>query len=397
MKLLYIVQYFCFPDQTGGTRPYDLAISFVKQGIDVTILTSDVSGNANKKWSLIKQDGLTIYRLNCPYDNEMGFFRRIVAFFKFFTQASIKQFSLDYDIILASSTPLTIGIPALVAKWFRNKPFIFEVRDVWPGVPIAMGYFKNSLVQKILYSLERIIYKKSSAIVPLSKGMDDNIKKRYPNEKTFVIPNISELNRFASIDKKTIDIDFPVGKKILLYAGTFGNVNGLSYVNQLARETFGLDPDLWYYLVGKGKEKDTVIREAIELDVLNKNVFVFDPVKKNDLPYLYHKCTVGSSFVIDISALWDNSANKFFDTLAAQRPIVINHNGWQADIIKEKNLGYVLPPHITPSVAKDFVAYMNDKELLRIQCENGYKLAQEEYSLEVAVDRYMKIFNNVLN
>ena len=58
-------------------------------------------------------------------------------------------------------------------------------------------------------------------------------------------------------------------------------------------------------------------KEAKELGVLNKNVFIFDPVKKNDLPYLYRNCTVGSSYVIDLCALWDNSANKFFDTLAA--------------------------------------------------------------------------------
>ena len=86
MRLLYIVQYFNFPDQTGSTRPYDLASSFVKQGIDVTILTSDESGEAKQKWTLIERDGLKVFRLNCPYDNKMSFIKRMSAFFKFFTQ-----------------------------------------------------------------------------------------------------------------------------------------------------------------------------------------------------------------------------------------------------------------------------------------------------------------------
>lgn len=395
MKILYIVQYFNFPDQTGSTRPYDLATAFTKHGYDVTVLTSDESGNAKQKWTLTERDGLKVYRLDCPYDNKMGFVKRILAFCKYFTHASIKQFSLDYDVMLASSTPLTNGVPALVAKIFKRKPYVFEVRDVWPGVPIAMGYFKNKMIQKLLYAFEYRIYKNASVIVPLSIGMDDNIKQRYPNKKSVVIPNISELNRFAHADK-TVDIDFPEGKKIVLYAGTFGNVNGLGYVNKLAKETLALDPDLRYYLIGKGKEKEENIKEAESLGVLNKNVFYFDPVKKDDLPYLYNNCTVGSSFVIDIPALWDNSANKFFDTLAARKPIVINHKGWQADTIENKSIGYVLPPVVNQEVARRFVAYMNDIDLLKQQGENGYQLAVKEYSLEVAVERYMKIFNSVL-
>lgn len=394
MRLLYIVQYFNFPDQTGSTRPYDLAAAFSRNGFDVTVLTSDESGNAKQKWTLIERDGLKVYRLDCPYDNKMGFFRRIGAFCKFFVQTSIKQASFDYDVMLASSTPLTNGIPALVAKRFRKKPFVFEVRDVWPGVPIAMGYFKNSLAQKFLYAFEKRIYKRASAIVPLSTGMDENIKKRYPNNKTVVIPNISELKRFANAEK-TVDIDFSEGKKIVLYAGTFGNVNGLGYVNRLAKETLSLDPDLWYYLIGKGKEKEDNMKEAEQLGVLNKNVFFFDPVKKEDLPYLYKNCTVGSSFVIDVPALWDNSANKFFDTLAAKKPIVINHKGWQADTIENENIGYVLPPVVTQEVARDFVAYMNNADLLKKQGENGYQQAAKEYSLEVAVERYISIFNSI--
>lgn len=394
MKLLYIVQYFRFPDETGGTRPYDLASSFAKKGVDVTVLTSDTDGNAKDKWTLIERDGIKVYRVNCPYSNNMGTIQRIISFCKFFTQASVKQFSFDYDLMLASSTPLTNGIPALVANTFRNKPYVFEVRDVWPGVPIAMGYFKNKLIRKILYAFEKRIYKKSSAIVPLSIGMDTNIKKRYPNDKSVIIPNISEINRFTET-KKTVDIDFPADKKIVLYAGTFGNVNGIAYVINLAEKTLNIDPSVCFYLIGEGKEKNDILKLAENKEVLNKNVFIFDSVRKNDLPYLYSKCTIGSSFVIDIPALWDNSANKFFDTLAAQKPMLINHEGWQADLIREKNIGYVLPPIVDFSAAEKFVEYINDIELLKNQGKNAFQLAKDQFSLEVAVDKYMKIFESI--
>lgn len=396
MKLLYIDQYFCFPDAADGVRSYDLATSFIKEGVDVTILTSDQSGNSAKGWSYEEREGLKVYKLNCPYNNKMSFWQRIWAFCKFFVQASFKSLSIDFDVMLSSSTPLTNGVPALTVKYLKRKPYVFEVRDVWPGVPIAMGYFKNKLVQKMLYAFEYKVYKKASAIVPLSIGMDANIRKRFPTDKTVVIPNLSVLGRFENI-KKTVDIDFPADKTIVLYAGTFGNVNGLSYVLDVANETIKLDENLWFYLIGKGKEKDEIKTKAERMGLLNKNVFIFDPVKKNDLPYVYSNCTIGSSYVIDLPALWDNSANKFFDTLAARKPMLINHEGWQADTIRQYNCGFVLPPSIDEDSIKKFVAWSQNKSLLKEQGENAYQLAKREFSLEVATERYIKIFNKIEN
>lgn len=396
MKLLYITQGFGFPEKTGGTRKYDLATSFVKRGVDVTVITGYTGTPEEPKWKEFEREGIKFYMLNCPYSNFMGFKQRMKSFVYFMRNATKKALETDCDIVLATSTPLSIGYPALVMHRKKHKPYVFEVRDVWPGVPIAMGYFKNPLVQKALYWFEKRIYKKASAIVPLSTGMDANIKRRYPNDKSVVIPNISEINRFADI-KKEVDIEVPAGKKVLLYAGTFGNVNGVGYIIEMAAHTLKYNPDVWFYLIGKGKEKEQNIKQAETLGVLNKNVFIFEPVKKNDLPYLYSIATVGSSFVIDIPALWDNSANKFFDTLAAHRPMVINHEGWQADAIRKYNCGYVLPPEVTDGAAKAFVDYMTNEELLKEQGENAYKLGKEQYSLEVAVDKYMSIFDRIVS
>ena len=394
MHLLFITQYFGFPEKAGGTRKYDLATSFVKKGIDVTVITSYDGKPGDPMWKEYEREGIKFNELNCPYSNYMDTKGRMKAFIHFMRNSTKKALTIDCDVVLATSTPLSIGYPALRVHSKKHKPYVFEVRDVWPGVPIAMGYFKNKLVQKVLYAFEKRIYKKAAAIVPLSTGMDENIKRRYPNDKSVVIPNISEINRFADI-KKEIDIVVPEGKKVLLYAGTFGNVNGVGYIIDMAAHTLKYNPNVWYYLVGKGKEKDDNIKQAEALGVLNKNVFIFDPVRKSDLPYLYSIATAGSSFVIDIPALWDNSANKFFDTLAAHRPMVINHEGWQADAIRKYNCGYVLPPQVNDEAAKAFVDYMTNDALLKEQGENAFKLGKEQYSLEVAVDKYMRIFEKI--
>lgn len=399
MKLVYIHQYFKFPSASGGTRSYDLAKSFVARGVDVTIITSNAAmggddENKGKKWTLVEKENLKIWVLDCKYSKYGSSMSRILTDLKFSFYASIKLLKIKTDVVLATSTPLTIAIPALWRKMIKKTPFVFEVRDVWPGVPIAMGVFKNAFLQKLLYAFEKHIYRKAAVIVPLSTGMDENIKKRYPNDKSVVIPNISEINRFVDI-KKEVDIEVPEGKKVILYAGTLGKVNGVGYIVEMATQTIKYNPNVWYYLVGAGKEKECIISQAKELGVLNKNVFFFNPVKKNDLPYLYSISTVGSSFVIDIPALWDNSANKFFDTLAAQRPMVINHEGWQADAIREFNCGYVLPPKVSEEAAKAFVDYMTNDTLLKEQGENAFALAKEKYSLEVATEKYMGILDSI--
>ena len=396
MRLLYIHQYFRFPEQSGGTRSYDLATSFVKKGLQVTVISGiTTSSTEKKKWNVLEREGIKFYFLNCPYDNKMSFLRRMASFFYFMWNATIKALQINCDCVLATSTPLTVAVPALARKWFRKTPFVFEVRDVWPEVPVRMGIIKNMIATKLLYRFEKLVYKNANAIVPLSIGMDKNIKSRYPNNKSIVIPNISEISRFSNVTE-TVPISVPIqNKKIVLYAGTISIVNGIKYVVDLACETLNVDPNIVYFIFGKGRNKEDVQKYAKEKGVWNVNFFIFNPVKKNDLPYLYSIATVGSSFVIDNPVLWDNSANKFFDTLAASKPILINYKGWQAEVIKNKNVGYVLPANVTVDVAKEFVEYISNAKLLEVQRTNALNIAKEEYSLEVAVEKYMRIFSKI--
>lgn len=141
--------------------------------------------------------------------------------------------------------------------------------------------------------------------------------------------------------------------------------------------------------------KESVMQQAKDAGVLNKNVFILDSISKNELAAWYSAVSMGSSFVTDIKELWANSANKFFDTLASAKPVLINHEGWQAETIRERNIGYVLPTKVTDESAKYFVEYTQDTELHNEQCRNSLEVAKEKYSLEVAVRRYESIFERV--
>ena len=402
MKLIYLHQYFKFPDETGGTRSYDLATSFVKKGIEVVVVTatSDINHKSKKKWKVLERDGLLVNYIYLPYGNHLSYFQRSFVFFKFLWFSTFRLLKLKGDFVLATSTPLTIGIPALFKKWFGKTPYIFEVRDVWPEAVIAIGAIRNKMMQKLLYLLERVVYKNASAVVPLSTDMQKSIVNRYPqftDKSSVVIENISEINRFQNIEDK-IDLENITGFKprfSVLYAGTFGKVNGIDRVIDLAQKTLLIDNRLIYILIGAGAEKENVIQLAKDTGVYGKNVFILDSISKNELPKWYNTVSMGSSFVIDIKELWANSANKFFDTLAASKPILINHGGWQAEIIRKFNIGFVLPPLISNEDAGRFVEYTQNVNIIQEQQVNALSIAKERYSLERAVEKYMDVFDKI--
>ena len=404
MKIIYLHQYFKFPNESGGTRSFDLATGFLDSGHHVEMLTStsNIEYKKKKRWTKINKNGLVVHYVYLPYANEMSYIRRSIVFFKFLWLSTFKLLSLKGDLVLTTSTPLTVGIPALIKKWFHKTPFIFEIRDVWPEVVIAIGAVKNKIIQRLLYFLENLIYKNASAIVPLSIDMKNSITSRYPNLASIpiqVIENISEIDRFQnSVNTNNSVLKEKIGfcpRFTILYAGTFGRVNGLDYVVNLASKLIDLDPSIVFVMLGDGSEKEAVLQKAVDKNLLNKNIYILDSVAKKDLSQLYYECDMGSSFVIPIKELWANSANKFFDTLAAGKPILINHDGWQKELIEMENIGYVLPTVIDHNAAKKFELYTKDEALISEQKNNGLNIAKANFSKDVAVKKYNNLFENI--
>lgn len=404
MKLLLLHQYFMFPDEKSGTRTYDLATQFLKHGIEVEVFTttSDEKHKSKKRWKTIERDGLTVHYIYLPYSNTASYLSRAMVFLGFLWHSTFKLLAAKGDLVLATSTPLTIGIPALVKKIRHNTPFIFEVRDVWPEAVVAIGALRNKVLIKLLYALESRIYKNASAIIPLSDDMCASIVSRYPSLKDKpikVIENIAVIDRFQNgYNPQHSVLTDTIGYQprfTVLYAGTFGRVNGIEYVVRLAEMTLALDPTLVFVLIGDGAMKKDVEKEAREKGLLGKNMFLLNSRSKSDLPQLYYEASMGSSFVIDIPELGANSANKFFDTLAAARPVLINHKGWQENIITTKNIGYVLPAQLDKEDAEKFVAYTQNKSLQDEQQANALKQAKEAYSLDKAVSDYMEVISKL--
>ena len=198
MKLIYLHQYYNSLSEPGPHRSAYLASSLSKAGWDVQVITS---GKAQIKRTEIKNNP-NVHYLPVRYNQKMNYFRRSIAFVYFMILGTFKVISLGKsDILYASSTPLSVGVMAVLMKYIRGQKYVFEVRDVWPEAVIAIGAVKSKIMQKWLYFQERIIYKNADYIVPLSTDMQKSIVERFPkftNKTNVVIENISEVDRFQS-------------------------------------------------------------------------------------------------------------------------------------------------------------------------------------------------------
>ena len=147
---------------SGGTRSYEMARRLVSMGHEVTLVTSWRNPSHNSDWFVTYESGIKVFWLPIPYSNKMGYLRRLYSFFRFAFEASFKACSIDSDIVFATSTPLTIAIPAVLASRFRGIPMVFEVRDLWPEMPIAIKALTNPLLISLARKLEFWAYRNSS-------------------------------------------------------------------------------------------------------------------------------------------------------------------------------------------------------------------------------------------
>jgi len=390
MHILYIHQYFATPAVVGGGRSYEFARRWVKQGHKVTMLTStcmlterelaNATGWLAKKFTV---EGVSIIAACVTYKQYMGFLRRVRAFLSFIIVSSLLiLFIKKVDVIYATSTPLTVGMPALVAKWVRRIPFVFEVRDHWPEALIEMGIIKNRILAGILLRFEKTIYKYCSAIVALSPSQAESVRRVLTEDrKVIVVPNCSDTEMFRpDIDGSATRRQYGWGEKfVLLHAGTMGKVNSLGFVIEAAAQLVDY-PEILFVLFGQGSEKPVLRSRIKELGLTN--VEILPALPRRQLPEVYAAVDVGLVIIGDWHIVEHNSANKFFDSLSAGKPVLLNYSDWQGEVLEENNAGFGCGLcNLDEFVEK--VLYLNShREELLDMSRNARRVAVEKFNTD---------------
>jgi glycosyltransferase involved in cell wall biosynthesis len=299
----------------------------------------------------------------------------------------------DFDYCYAISVPLTIGIAAMRIKSRYKIPFIFEVGDLWPEAPIQMGFVNNYLLKRLLYTLEKTIYKRAQSIVALSSSIKTEIEKKVPGKQVFTIPNMADTDFYQPEPKETRwEEKYHVkGKFVVSYIGALGIANGLDFFLECARASQKANLPVHFLLCGDGAMLDHLTRTKIQLQLNNLSIIPFqdrqgvrEVMNVTDASFICYK---------PVPVLETGSPNKFFDALAASKVVIVNFGGWIQSEIEAQRCGF----HIHSNRPTEFVNKINVLLEDRIQLEEMKKasrlLAEKKYSRTLLSKEFVDLFS----
>ena len=328
--------------------------------------------------------------LDLSYSNRDGFLKRSATFAKYAWHSLKIALTEKYDLAFATTTPLTAGIPAIFARWLRGKPFVFEVRDLWPELPREMGVITNPVVLGALSALEWASYHSAVRCVALSPGIARGIMRRGIAEaRVATVPNGCDLGIFRNRPVAWRPDGVAETNLLAVFTGTHGMANGLDAVLDAARvlQDRGRD-DIKLLLVGEGKLKPKLQARARREGL--GNVLFHPPVDKERLAGLMAGADLGLQILSNIPAFYyGTSPNKFFDYIAAGLPVLNNYPGWLADMIQEEDCGFAVPPDDTPAFADALERAASDRAALKTKGIRAAALAVRRFDRLKLADQWV--------
>jgi len=392
MHILYFHQYFSTPRGAGGIRSYEMARRLIERGHEVTMVCgSSGSGDTGlsggfrhgRRSGIV--DGIRVIELDLPYSNYDGFLKRSLTFIRFALRSIWIAITEKYDLVFATSTPLTAGIPGIAARILRQKPFVFEVRDLWPELPREMGVISNPLVLKAMDILEWLSYHCAKGCIGLSPGIVDGIIRRgIASGNVIMIPNGCDLELFSAKESGRTGKEFKA-----IFTGAHGIANGLDAVLDAAGELKKRDrKDINLLFIGDGRLKPA-LKERAAAENLDNCLFL-DPIPKNKMPDLLQQVDAGMMILANIPAFYyGTSPNKFFDYIASGLPVINNYPGWIAGMITENRCGIAVQPE-NPAAFADALEYVVDHRDEAIAMgRNARALAKQSFDRRKLADEFV--------
>lgn len=397
MKVLYFHQHFSTPKGSTGIRSYEMARHLVARGHQVTMVCGSYGAGETGLTAFFTKgrrrgmvDGIEIVEFDLAYSNHDDFVTRALTFLKFALRSAGLALTERYDVLFATTTPLTAGIPGIIARWLRGKPFVFEVRDLWPELPKAMGVITNPLVLGAMSVLEWSSYHSAHRCIGLSPGIVNGIAQRgVPKEKIALVPNGCDLALFAGEvipwrPEGVVESDL-----MAVFAGTHGIANGLDAILDAAVVLKRRDRmDIKFLLIGQGKLKP-VLQARAKKEGLD-NVIFHDPVDKARLAGLMASTDIGLQVLANVSAFYyGTSPNKFFDYISAGLSVLNNYPGWLADMIEKHQCGFSVPPQDAIAFADAMEEAAADRDRLKEMGKRGYALAEQQFNRTLLAEKWV--------
>jgi glycosyltransferase involved in cell wall biosynthesis len=340
-------------------------------------------GYRNRLWQQETMDGIRVVRVWTYVTANEGFLKRSLDYFSFAVTGVIGGLFLPApDLIVATSPQIFTALGACILAWIRRRPFVFELRDLWPDSIVAVGAMREGHVLRMLRRLEYRLYHRAAKIVSVTDAFKRIlVANGVPREKIAVVRNGVDLKAFA-VGAKPVDLARSLGvegKFVAAYVGTIGMAHGLDSLLSAA-ERLRDRGDLAFVLVGAGAE-----RARLEEDARNRglnNVLFAGPVDKEKVKRFWRLCDVALVLLKDVAVFRHVIPSKMFEAMGTGRPIILGVSGESRELLQEAGAGIAIPPENPQALADALTKLMDDPALCRDFGAAGRRFVEKNFDRE---------------
>ena len=403
MKILLINQVFVSPDEPGHTRHYEMAKYFQKFNDELIIVASDLNYQTGQRTvdhkGLVTEqniDGVRVLRTYIYPAIHRSYFWRIISFFSFVFSSIIAAMRVkQVDIIMGTTPPIFQAFSAWLVAFLRRKPFLLEVRDLWPEFIVSMGVFKNPILIKLARMLEMFLYRRATHILVNSPAYKTYIEgKGIPSSKITFIPYGADTKMFhPDLDGSKIRQELHLENKfVVLYTGALGQANDIYTVIEAANR-LKEEKAIQFVLFGDGKERPKLQETARKLKLENLTFAGARP--KHQMPAIIAASDVCLAILQDIPMFRTTYPNKVFDYMAAGKPTVLVIDGVTRQVIEESEGGVYVPPGDHQCLAETILALSSQPDKLIAMGNNARNYLENHLDRQLMLEKTRTLFEQL--
>jgi len=375
-------QYHASPDCPATSRHYTLLAELARHHRVTLFTTPAWQGQQLTHEFPWVPPGVELRQATIPYENKMGPARRALAFAQYAAWAwRAGQRIARPDVVWGISTPLTAAwAAARVARHWR-APWVFEVQDLWPSFPVAMGAVPTGLARRQLFALEKRLYKSAAHIVPLSPDMSHYIAQvGISTAKITTLLNGTDLDLAARATPTAVAAlrheQGLVGQKIVLYAGTFGRANDMPTVVAAAEALVATTLGVTILFLGHGYYAPLVAAAAARWP---GRIRLVGGQPRHAVFSWFALADVAVVSFLGVPVLDTNSPAKLYDALAVGTPVIVTNKGWTKQLVEQHGCGWYVPAGDAAALAEQLRAVVADVATTAAAGARGQALAQATF------------------
>ena len=375
MHILFLTDNFPPEGNAPATRTYEHAKEWVRLGHKVTIITGAPNfpeghvfdGYKNRWYQKELMDGIQVRRVKTYITANEGFVKRILDFLSFMISSFIAGlFIKKVDVIVATSPQFFTAVSGWALSGLRRKPFVFELRDIWPASITAVGAMKKSLAIKYLEKLEIFLYKRADMIISVTNSFKKELIGRgIAANKIEVVLNGVDLAQYSPVEEKEIvlaESNNLVGKFVIGYVGTHGMAHALETVVGAA-EILKDYEGIRFLFAGGGAAKPMIERLIHSKNL--SNVVSLPRQPKSQMPKVWSLCDLSLISLKDAALFKTVIPSKIFESMGMGIPMIASIPTGEASAILERTKsGVVVAPESPQLLAQEILNLYNNKPKL---------------------------------